>query len=157
MRKICSAIVAGLIAFAPFSAVNAMPRDEISQIQVKKAKDFKFWNKNSIAKQKLVEYVADITDKKSKNFIPVEDRIAVFDVDLSSDELLRAAWEKSGVTVRFKGKMVQVHKHLSARKNIPHYFVGGREVSRRDAIRQALSTRGWNQVAIDCFEFEDYE
>ncbi len=81
MRKICSAIVAGLIAFAPFSAVNAMPRDEISQIQVKKAKDFKFWNKNSIAKQKLVEYIADITDKKSKNFIPVEDRIAVFDVD----------------------------------------------------------------------------
>ena len=78
-------------------------------------------------------------------------------IDLSSDELLRAAWEKSGVTVRFKGKMVQVHKHLSARKNIPHYFVGGREVSRRDAIKQALSTRGWNDVAIDCFEFEDYE
>ena len=78
-------------------------------------------------------------------------------IDLSSDDLLCAAWEKSGVTVKLKGKMVQVHKHLSARKNIPHYFVGGREVSRQDAIRQVLKTRGWNDVAIDCFEFEDYE
>ena len=80
-KKILSALAAGLIAFGTFSAVDAMPRDEIAQIQVKKAKDFKYWTKNSVANQKLVEFVTDVTDKRSKNFIPVEDRLAVFDMD----------------------------------------------------------------------------
>ena len=80
-KKFLAALTAGLIAFAPFSAVDAMPRDEIATIQVKKAKDFKFWTKNSVANQKLVEFVTDVTNKKSKNFIPVEDRLAVFDMD----------------------------------------------------------------------------
>lgn len=80
-KKILAAVTAGLIAFAPFTAVDAMPRDQIAQIQVKKAKDFKFWTKNSVAHQKLVEFVTDVTNKKSKNFIPVEDRLAVFDMD----------------------------------------------------------------------------
>ena len=80
-KKILAALAAGLIAFAPFTAVDAMPRDEIATIQVKKAKDFKFWTKNSVANQKLVEFVTDVTNKKSKNFIPVEDRLEVFDMD----------------------------------------------------------------------------
>ena len=80
-KKILAAIAAGLIALSSFSMVNAATRDEISAIQVKKAKDFKFWAKNSVAKQKLVEYVTDVTNKKSKNYIPIADRIAVFDVD----------------------------------------------------------------------------
>ena len=80
-KKFLGAITAGLIAFAPFTMADAMPRDQIAQIQVKKAKDFKFWSKNSVAQQKLVDYVQDVTNKKSKNFIPVEDRYAVFDMD----------------------------------------------------------------------------
>ena len=80
-KKICAALTAGLIALGTFGAADAMPRDQIAQIQVKKAKDFKYWTKDAVAKQKLVEFVTDVTDKKSKNFIPVEDRIAVFDMD----------------------------------------------------------------------------
>ncbi len=80
-KKILAALTAGLIACAPFTAVDAMPRDQIAAIQVKKAKDFKFWNKNSAAHKKLVEFVTDVTNKRSKNFIPVEDRIATFDMD----------------------------------------------------------------------------
>ena len=80
-KKILAAITVGLIAFAPFTAVDAMPRDQIAKIQVKKVKDFKYWTKNSVANQKLVEYVTDVTNKKSKNYIPVEDRLAVFDMD----------------------------------------------------------------------------
>ena len=80
-KKILAAIAAGLIALAPFTSADAMSRDQIAQIQVKKAKDFKFWTKDSAAKQKLIEYVQDVTDKRSKNFIPVEDRYAVFDMD----------------------------------------------------------------------------
>ena len=80
-KKFLAALTAGLIAFGSFGTVDAMPRDQIAQIQVKKAKDFKYWAKDSAAKQKLIEYVTDVTNKKSKNFIPVADRIAVFDVD----------------------------------------------------------------------------
>ena len=80
-KKILAAITAGLIAFGSFGMVDAMPRDQIAKIQVKKAKDFKFWTTDSVANKKLVEYVTDVTNKKSKNFIPVEDRLAVFDMD----------------------------------------------------------------------------
>ena len=80
-KKILAALAAGLIAFGTFNAVDAMPRDQIAKIQVKKASDFKFWTKNSVPKQKLVEFVTDVTNKNSKNFIPVEDRLAVFDMD----------------------------------------------------------------------------
>ena len=41
---------------------------------------FKLWNECS-ALTKLKTYVEDVTNKKSKNFIPVEDRIATFDMD----------------------------------------------------------------------------
>ena len=43
-------------------------------------KYFKLWNScNSLTK--LIEYVEDVTNKRSKNYIPVEDRIATFDMD----------------------------------------------------------------------------
>lgn len=80
-KKVLMALAAGLIALSPFASSDAATRDEIATIQVKKAKDFKCWTKDSVAQKKLVAFVQDVTDKKSKNFIPVEDRIAVFDMD----------------------------------------------------------------------------
>lgn len=41
---------------------------------------FKLWNECS-SLTVLKEYVKDVTNKKSKNYIPVEDRIATFDMD----------------------------------------------------------------------------
>ena len=41
---------------------------------------FKLWN-GCNALTTLKEYVKDVTNKKSKNYIPVEDRIATFDMD----------------------------------------------------------------------------
>ena len=41
---------------------------------------FKSWN-NCSSLTALKEYVEDVTNKKSKNYIPVEDRIATFDMD----------------------------------------------------------------------------
>ena len=80
-KKILSAILAGIFAFGSFSISDAMSRAEISAIKVSKSGNFNYWEKNSVAKEKLVAYVKDVTNKKSKNFIPVEDRIAVFDMD----------------------------------------------------------------------------
>lgn len=80
-KKILSAILAGMFALGSFSISDAMSREEISAIKVSKSGNFAYWEKNSPAKEKLVAYVKDVTDKKSKNFIPIEDRIAVFDMD----------------------------------------------------------------------------
>ena len=80
-KKFLAAIAAGLIALGSFGVSDAATRDEISAIKVQKAKDFKCWTKNSAAHKKLVDFVTDVTNKNSKNFIPVEDRIAVFDMD----------------------------------------------------------------------------
>ncbi len=80
-KKILSAILAGMFAIGSFSISDAMSRAEISAIKVSKSGNFAYWEKNSPAKEKLVAYVKDVTDKKSKNFIPAEDRIAVFDMD----------------------------------------------------------------------------
>ena len=73
------------MAFGAFASdmpsSSAATRAELGAISVSKKGNFKYWEKNSAAKQQLISYVKDVTDKNSKNFIPVEDRIAVFDVD----------------------------------------------------------------------------
>lgn len=39
------------------------------------------WNVNSKVTQSIIEYVEDITNEASSDYIPIEDRIAVFDMD----------------------------------------------------------------------------
>ena len=83
-KKILSAIFAGLLMFNVFGNVDdvqAASRSEIAAIKVTKPADFKYWTKDSAVIKQLTSYVKDVTNKKSKNFIPVEDRIAVFDMD----------------------------------------------------------------------------
>ena len=46
----------------------------------KKQAKFEYWN-DCMALFSLQDYVAAVTDKNSKDYIPVEDRIAVFDMD----------------------------------------------------------------------------
>ncbi|HCK87781.1 MAG TPA: hypothetical protein DHW39_03120, partial [Erysipelotrichaceae bacterium] len=45
------------------------------------AEPLTLWTEGSAAKQKLIDYVTAVTDEKGADFIPVEDRIAVFDMD----------------------------------------------------------------------------
>ena len=47
----------------------------------KEAFVFEYWNEDSIAIQELKDYVLSVTDEKSSEYIPVVDRIAVFDLD----------------------------------------------------------------------------
>ena len=39
------------------------------------------WNDGAPAKKALIEYVAAVTDRRSPDFVPAKDRIAVFDLD----------------------------------------------------------------------------
>jgi len=124
-KKILAALTAGFIAFGSLGAVNAMPREQIAAIQVKKSSDFKFWNKNSVAKQKLIEYVADVTNKRSKNFIPVEDRIAVFDVDGT------IACETAPFCFDF---MMFVYRALDD----PNYFASAQDKANAEEVKAAI-------------------
>lgn len=124
-KKIVAALTAGLIALGSFGVVDAMPREQIAKIQVKKAKDFKFWAKDSAAKQKLIEYVTDVTNKNSKNFIPVEDRIAVFDVDGT------IACETAPFCFDF---MMFVYRALDD----PNYFASAQDKANAEEVKAAI-------------------
>ena len=80
-KKLLAAVAAGLIALGSFGISDAASREEIAAIHVEKVADFQFWNENSPTKQKIIEFVEDVTNPYSENYIPPEDRIATFDMD----------------------------------------------------------------------------
>ncbi len=80
-KKLLAALAAGLIAFGSFNASNAASRSEIAAINVQTAADFQFWNDDSPTKRIITEFVEDVTNPRSQNYIPPEDRIATFDMD----------------------------------------------------------------------------
>ena len=58
----------------PVAAETAAPEEPA-------AEPLSLWSEGSAPKQQLIDYVTNVTDETSPDFIPVEDRIAVFDMD----------------------------------------------------------------------------
>lgn len=74
-------VLFAIIVGSAFTA-DAMSRADIAKIKVgRSGHNFKYWQKNSVAKAKLIKYVRAITDRDNAAYIPVDDRIAVFDLD----------------------------------------------------------------------------
>ncbi|MBO5490991.1 MAG: haloacid dehalogenase-like hydrolase [Desulfovibrio sp.] len=62
--------------------IDVPTRAKLAQISVNAhGSNFHYWNPNALSFQKLTGYVKEVTDPASPHFIPVEDRIAVFDLD----------------------------------------------------------------------------
>lgn len=80
-KKILAAIAAGLIALGSFGVSDAATRAEVAAINVQTGVDFQYWNEDSPTKAKIIEFVEDVTNPFSENYIPPEDRIATFDMD----------------------------------------------------------------------------
>jgi len=80
-KKILAAIAAGLIVLGSFGVSDAATRAEVAAINVQTASDFQYWNNDSPTKAKIIEFVEDVTNPRSQNYIPPEDRIATFDMD----------------------------------------------------------------------------
>ena len=55
--------------------------EEIIETSTDKEDELSLWTADAEAKKALVSYVESVTDENSPDFIPVEDRIAVFDMD----------------------------------------------------------------------------
>lgn len=81
LKKLAALILAGVFSFGIATGTQAATREEIAAVKVVTASDFKYWNDDSPTLQKIVEFVEDVTNPNSENFIPVEDRIATFDMD----------------------------------------------------------------------------
>ncbi len=83
--KIISLLLAvALIAVSTCFAVHlkgekAAPVEQTEQNQ--EAAMLSLWNDRAVAKSELINYIEAITDENSADYIPPEDRIAVFDLD----------------------------------------------------------------------------
>jgi hypothetical protein len=99
-RKIISGVLAvalitvSCLYFAGVGSKNdtAAPKNDTTQASVaetastkssdgKTADPLSFWTEKAPLKAELTDYMKTVTDKNSKDFIPVENRIAVFDMD----------------------------------------------------------------------------
>lgn len=60
---------------------SANTKDKTDTDKVSDKEIFTNWNQDSAVLTELKDYVTSVTDESSKDFIPVEDRIAVFDFD----------------------------------------------------------------------------
>ena len=60
---------------------------------------------------------------------------------------IEKAWASAGVTCKAARTVFYDNE----------YWIGGQKVSRKDAFRHVMRKRGWNQIAIDCFDFDRYE
>lgn len=81
-NKITAAVLSIGLLTGGLSMADAATREEIAAINVKSnGSNFKYWTNDSIPLKQLKTYMKDITDKNSGNYIPKEDRVAVFDMD----------------------------------------------------------------------------
>ena len=80
-NKLMAGILAAMLAMGIAAGGQAASRAEVAAIHVERAADFQYWNDNSPTKNKIVNFVESAVDPQSPNFIPEEDRIAVFDMD----------------------------------------------------------------------------
>ena len=84
LKKICSVVALSLALGFPIGTtdIEAAPVSEIAAISINRdGGNFQYWNNGAASKAALMNYVKDVTNLNSKNFIPVSDRIAVFDMD----------------------------------------------------------------------------
>lgn len=56
-------------------------REQLAQIRVDKEGNFKYWNSDAAALAQLKAFVAAVTTEGSEQYVPVRDRLAVFDMD----------------------------------------------------------------------------
>ena len=79
MKKLF-AVVLAVLALA--TSAFAMSVEDIGKIDVKAdGSDFQYWTDGAESLKALKEYVADVTNPESPNFIPEADRICVADLD----------------------------------------------------------------------------
>ena len=74
------AVLSASAAMAEKATEEALPVAE-TEAEYEEEEVFADWNPEAPALHTLIDYVEAVTDESSEDYIPVEDRIAVFDMD----------------------------------------------------------------------------
>ena len=78
-------LLAAMLALSCFALAEEAPAVEATAEKAAATEAdeeaFPLWNADAPALKALVEYVEDVTDEASPNYIPAVDRIATFDMD----------------------------------------------------------------------------
>lgn len=83
MNIICNkwVLAATFICFS-FTCLSAQPtREQLAQIRVDKEGNFKYWKNDAASLAQLKSFVTAVTTEGSEQYVPVRDRLAVFDMD----------------------------------------------------------------------------
>lgn len=75
-RRVLAFIMAAVMLVMVFAGCSKVGNKKETTEEV-----FASWHQDAASLQTLIDYVEDVTDEKSENFIPVENRIATFDMD----------------------------------------------------------------------------
>ncbi len=82
LKIVAAIITTAVISLSEIPGVDAAARDEIAAVNVNaNGSNFRYWQQDSAALAKLRAYVEAVTNLQNPEFIPIRDRIAVFDVD----------------------------------------------------------------------------
>jgi hypothetical protein len=75
-------VLAAALICSCLTYLSAQPtREQLAQIRVDKEGNFKYWNGDAAALAQLKAFVAAVTTEGSEQYVPVRDRLAVFDMD----------------------------------------------------------------------------
>ena len=69
--------------FALLPTLSSMPLTGIAEAQTTQGGSLASWNDGPAAKQVILDFVRATTDQASQKFVPLEERIATFDQDVT--------------------------------------------------------------------------
>ena len=83
MNRICNKwVLAAALICSCFTCLSAQPtREQLAQIRVDKEGNFKYWKSDAASLERLKSFVTAVTTEGSDQYVPVRDRLAVFDMD----------------------------------------------------------------------------
>jgi len=83
MHRLCNkcVLVATFICCCLTGSSAQPTREQLSQIRVDKEGNFKYWNSDAASLARLKSFVTAVTTEGSGQYVPVRDRLAVFDMD----------------------------------------------------------------------------
>ena len=65
-----------------------------------------------------------------------------------ANRIVTEGWAQVGIKM-------ELNNNEARYTNTNHYYLNGTEISRKEAFTYAMKQRGWNQVAIDCFDWDN--
>ena len=79
MKRITAILISLLLIISVFAACGA--NNDNGEKKLDPEATLSLWTDEADSKEALVEYINEVTDESDDDFIPVENRIAVFDLD----------------------------------------------------------------------------